>query len=133
MVPYFFCRYGNLYTENNVAISGIHTHAGPGGYLQYVVYIVTSLGFVRQSFDVIVDGIEQSIIQAHENLRPGSIFVNKGNEKDSLLSLIWAAVTSPSLCPPPPLTSKFKAHDQERLSILIFNHKIIMKGYKIKL
>ena len=59
-------RYGNLYTENNVAISGIHTHAGPGGYLQYVVYTVTSLGFVRQSFDVIVNGIEESIIQAHE-------------------------------------------------------------------
>lgn len=76
-------RYGNLYTENNVAISGIHTHAGPGGYLQYVVYIVTSLGFVRQSFDVIVDGIEKSIIQAHESLRPGSIFVNKGMGEDS--------------------------------------------------
>lgn len=42
------------------------------------MYIVTSLGFVRQSFDVLVDGIEKSIIQAHENLRPGSIFVNKG-------------------------------------------------------
>uniref|UniRef100_A0A804Q3G7 Histone deacetylase domain-containing protein n=1 Tax=Zea mays TaxID=4577 RepID=A0A804Q3G7_MAIZE len=26
-------RYGDLYNENNVAISGIHTHAGPGGYL----------------------------------------------------------------------------------------------------
>ncbi|KAL0298805.1 UNVERIFIED_CONTAM: Neutral ceramidase 1 [Sesamum radiatum] len=26
-------RYGDLYTENNVAISGIHTHAGPGGEL----------------------------------------------------------------------------------------------------
>ncbi|KAJ9698585.1 hypothetical protein PVL29_007582 [Vitis rotundifolia] len=76
-------RYGNLYTENNVAISGIHTHAGPGGYLQYVVYIVTSLGFVRQSFDVIVDGIEKSIIQAHESLRPGSIFVNKGELLDA--------------------------------------------------
>lgn len=73
-----FIRYGNLYTEQNVAISGIHTHAGPGGYLQYVVYIVTSLGFVRQSFDVIVDGIEKSIIQAHENLQPGSIYINKG-------------------------------------------------------
>lgn len=73
-----FSRYGNLYTEQNVAISGIHTHAGPGGYLQYVVYLVTSLGFVRQSFDALVNGIEQSIIQAHENLRPGSIFVNKG-------------------------------------------------------
>lgn len=48
------------------------------------------MGFVRQSFDVIVDGIEKSIIQAHENLRPGSIFVNKGKEKNldslSLLS-----------------------------------------------
>ncbi|KAA8549353.1 hypothetical protein F0562_001037 [Nyssa sinensis] len=76
-------RYGNLYTEKNVAISGIHTHAGPGGYLQYVVYIITSLGFVRQSFDVIVDGIEKSIIQAHENLRPGSIFLNKGELLDA--------------------------------------------------
>ncbi|KAM1167331.1 hypothetical protein TB2_028896 [Malus domestica] len=76
-------RYGDLYTEKNVAISGIHTHAGPGGYLQYVVYIVTSLGFVRQSFDVLVDGIEKSITQAHENLAPGSIFVNKGEILDA--------------------------------------------------
>jgi hypothetical protein len=52
-----------------------------GGYLPYLVYIITSYGFVRQSFDVIVDGIEKSIVQAHENLRPGSIFVNEGKEK----------------------------------------------------
>ncbi|KAJ0986260.1 hypothetical protein J5N97_004616 [Dioscorea zingiberensis] len=76
-------RYGDLYGEQNVAISGIHTHSGPGGYLQYVVYIVTSLGFVPQSFDVIVDGIEQSIIQAHENLHPGTIFVNTGELLDA--------------------------------------------------
>nr|BAJ98641.1 predicted protein [Hordeum vulgare subsp. vulgare] len=76
-------RYGDLYSENNVAISGIHTHAGPGGYLQYVVYIITSLGFVRQSFDVIVDGIEQSIVEAHNNLRPGKIYVNKGDLLDA--------------------------------------------------
>ncbi|CAN7020022.1 unnamed protein product [Brassica oleracea var. botrytis] len=76
-------RYGDLYTEKNVAISGIHTHAGPGGYLQYVTYIVTSLGFVRQSFDVLVDGIEQTIIQAHQSLRPGSVYVNKGDLLDA--------------------------------------------------
>ena len=75
-------RYGDLYTEQNVAISGIHTHAGPGGYLQYVVYLVTSLGFVHQSFDVLVDGIEKSIVQAHENLQSGSIFVNKGKDQE---------------------------------------------------
>ncbi|CAI9776479.1 unnamed protein product [Fraxinus pennsylvanica] len=76
-------RYGNLYTEKNVAISGIHTHAGPGGYLQYIVYIITSLGFVRQSFDVLVDGIEESIVQAHKSLQPGSIYVNKGELLDA--------------------------------------------------
>ncbi|CAK9314543.1 unnamed protein product [Citrullus colocynthis] len=76
-------RYGDLYTEKNVAISGIHTHAGPGGYLQYIIYIVTSLGFVQQSFDVLVNGIENSIVQAHENLRPGSIFINKGKLLDA--------------------------------------------------
>ncbi|CAL9062807.1 unnamed protein product [Musa banksii] len=79
-------RYGNMYNEKNVAISGIHTHSGPGGYLQYVVYIVTSLGFVRQSFDAIVDGIEQSIIEAHENLRPGNIFVNNGELLDASIN-----------------------------------------------
>ena len=66
-----------------MAISGTHTHAGPGGYLQYVIYIVTSFGFVRQSFDVIVNGIEKAIIQAHENLSPGSIFVNKSKKHNS--------------------------------------------------
>ncbi|KAK4766901.1 hypothetical protein SAY86_014652 [Trapa natans] len=76
-------RYDNLYAEKNVAISGIHTHAGPGGYLQYIIYIVTSLGFVRQSYDALVDGTEKSIIQAPENLRPGSIFINKGGLLDA--------------------------------------------------
>ncbi|KAM1223343.1 hypothetical protein ACFX2G_043331 [Malus domestica] len=72
-------RFGNLYTEDNVAISGIHTHAGPGGYLQYLVYTVTSLGFVQQSFDAIVNAIVQSIVLAHHNLKPGSIFINQGD------------------------------------------------------
>ena len=67
-----------MYNEENVAISGTHTHAGPGGYLQYVVYIITSLGFVPQSFQAIVTAIELSIVQAHENLKPGSIFINQG-------------------------------------------------------
>lgn len=46
-----------MYGEQNVAISGIHTHSGPAGYLQYLLYDITSLGFVRESFDALVDGI----------------------------------------------------------------------------
>ncbi|KAF2297048.1 hypothetical protein GH714_016063 [Hevea brasiliensis] len=109
-------RYGELYTEQNVAISGIHTHAGPGGYLQYVVYIVTSLGFVRQSFDVIVDGIEKSIVQAHENLRPGSIFVNKGELLDAGIS------RSPSayLNNPAAERSKYKYDVDKEMTLIKF-------------
>lgn len=75
---FLFFRYGDLYKEDNVAISGTHTHAGPGGYLQYVTYSVTSLGFVSQSFEALVTAIELSIVQAHDNLKPGSIFINTG-------------------------------------------------------
>lgn len=49
--------YGQLYSAQNVAISGIHTHSGPAGYLQYLLYDITSLGFVQESFDALVDGI----------------------------------------------------------------------------
>ncbi|EFJ12355.1 hypothetical protein SELMODRAFT_269142 [Selaginella moellendorffii] len=76
-------RYGDTYSEKNVIISGIHTHSGPGGYLQYVLYIVTSIGFVKQSFNALVDGIFSSIVQAHENLRPGSILLNEGELLDA--------------------------------------------------
>lgn len=72
-------RFGDVYNEENVAISGTHTHAGPGGYLQtYVIYSITSLGFVQQSFDAIVTAIEQSIVQAHNDLKPDSIFISTG-------------------------------------------------------
>lgn len=109
-------RYGDLYNAQNVAISGIHTHAGPGGYLQHLVYIVTSLGFVRQSFDVIVDGIEKSIIQAHENLRPGSIFVNKGDLLDAGVN------RSPSayLNNPEAERSKYKYDVDKEMTLLKF-------------
>ncbi|XP_071733066.1 neutral ceramidase 2-like [Rutidosis leptorrhynchoides] len=72
-------RFGNIYNEDNIAISGTHTHAGPGGYMQYVLYSVTSLGFVHQSFDAIVTAIEMSILQAHQNLKSGSIFISSGD------------------------------------------------------
>lgn len=112
-------RYGDLYTAENVAISGIHTHAGPGGYLQYVVYIVTSFGFVHQSFNVIVEGIEKSIIEAHENLRQGSVYVNKGDILDAGVN------RSPSayLNNPPNERSKYKYDVDKEMTLLKFVDK----------
>lgn len=45
-----------------MAISGIHTHSGPGGYLQFVLYDITSLGFVPQSYDALVYGILEVLL-----------------------------------------------------------------------
>lgn len=50
-------KYKGLYHEGNVLLSATHTHSAPGGFLQYVLYIVTTQGFIRQSFEAIVIGI----------------------------------------------------------------------------
>lgn len=72
-------RYGpDLYTEQNVALSGTHTHSGPAGYLQYLVYDITGLGFVPQTFNALVDGIERAIVRAHEAVQPGRLSVATG-------------------------------------------------------
>ena len=58
-------EFGDMYTERNVAISGIHTHSGPGGYLQYVLYDITSLGFVKQSWEAVMSGIVEVSQPSH--------------------------------------------------------------------
>ncbi|ODN01049.1 Neutral ceramidase B [Orchesella cincta] len=68
-----------IFTPQNVLLSGTHTHSGPAAYLQYLMYSVTSLGFYRPSFDAIVDGMVQSIQRAYENLKPGKLYINKGD------------------------------------------------------
>ncbi|EJU01922.1 Neutral/alkaline nonlysosomal ceramidase [Dacryopinax primogenitus] len=65
--------YSGLYTTQNVAIVGTHSHAGVGGYLQNVLPQITSRGFVRESYDAIVQGIVLAVQRAHESLRPGNL------------------------------------------------------------
>lgn len=53
--------------------------SGPAGFLQYVLYQITSLGVVDQTFNAMVDGIVGAISRAHENLQPGTISVGFGH------------------------------------------------------
>ena len=48
--------FGGLYTDDNVCISGTHTHSGPAGYFQYSLYQITSLGHSNETVDALVDG-----------------------------------------------------------------------------
>lgn len=50
-------RYGDIYHNDNVVISGTHTHGGPGGFLMHLLYDISILGFVPQTFEALVNGI----------------------------------------------------------------------------
>ena len=75
VIKELYDRYGDLYNDKNVMISATHTHAGPGGYAFETLYNFTTRGFYKKNYRAIVDGIVQSIIRAHNNLEPGTIFI----------------------------------------------------------
>eukprot|EP00698_Gefionella_okellyi_P004791 TRINITY_DN14435_c0_g1_i1.p1 TRINITY_DN14435_c0_g1~~TRINITY_DN14435_c0_g1_i1.p1 ORF type:complete len:704 (-),score=137.13 TRINITY_DN14435_c0_g1_i1:1064-3175(-) len=76
-------KYGpDLYTNDNVMLSGIHTHAGPGGFSWYSLYDITTFGFSKGNFDTIANGIVSAIERAHDNAAgrtvAGKVLINKG-------------------------------------------------------
>ncbi|XP_059803421.1 neutral ceramidase isoform X1 [Hypanus sabinus] len=76
-------KYGNLYRQDNVVLSGTHTHSGPAGYFQYTLCLITSKGYIKPSINALINGIIKSIDIAHKNMKPGKIFVNKGTVEGS--------------------------------------------------
>ncbi|ODH13914.1 hypothetical protein ACO22_06804 [Paracoccidioides brasiliensis] len=64
-----YSRYGKM----NVAVTGTHSHSGPGAWMNYLLPQITSLGFDKQSYQAIVDGALLSIRRAHESLAPGCL------------------------------------------------------------
>jgi neutral ceramidase len=67
-------------------LSSTHTHSGPAGFLQYVLYIITSQGFIDQNFKAVRDGIVRSINRAHSKMTPGFIYVNSGQLLDTSIN-----------------------------------------------
>lgn len=64
-----------VYTKDNVAVTGTHSHAGPGGWLNYLLPQITSKGFDKSSYQAIVDGSLRAIKRAHESLTPGHLSI----------------------------------------------------------
>jgi len=107
-------KYGTLYTDDNVLVSATHTHAGPGGHSHYALYNLTILGYDRQGFDAIVDGIFQSIVRAHDNLAPGTLRVASGDLLDASIN------RSPEAYLRNPATERAQyAHDTDKRMTLL--------------
>lgn len=76
-------RYGSLYGDRNVLLSATHTHAGTGGHSHHLAYNLASLGFQKNTHRAIVDGIVESVAEAHEDLRPGTVTLGRGELKNA--------------------------------------------------
>jgi neutral ceramidase len=63
------------YGQNNVLLTGTHTHSAPGGFQQYVLYQITSLGWVEETTSAQVAGIVAAIIEADGNMEAADISV----------------------------------------------------------
>jgi neutral ceramidase len=72
-----------LYGQHNVAVTGTHSHSGPGAWLNYLLPQVTSKGFNKPSYQAIVDGAVASIKQAHQYLAPGHLQVGTIDVKNA--------------------------------------------------
>lgn len=78
--------YGGTYNDKNIMISATHTHNGPGGYAHYTLYNLTTDGLSHQNYEVIVNGIVESINRAHRDLRPGRLRLTDGNLENASLN-----------------------------------------------
>ncbi|XP_038830784.1 neutral ceramidase [Salvelinus namaycush] len=109
-------KYGNLYRQDNVILSGTHTHSGLGGYFQYTLFMITSKGYIKPSIKAIVNGIVKSIAIAHRNIKPGRIYMSKGELEESNLN------RSPHsyLNNPAEERNKYKSNTDKQVTLLKF-------------
>ncbi|KAF4504734.1 hypothetical protein G6O67_008143 [Ophiocordyceps sinensis] len=75
-----------LYRHNNVALTGTHSHAGPGAWFNYLLPQITTRGFDKQSYQALVDGAVLSIKRAHENLQEGFLDVGTTTIQDGAIN-----------------------------------------------
>ncbi|WDK08850.1 neutral/alkaline non-lysosomal ceramidase [Colletotrichum graminicola] len=86
----------SVYNKNNIAVTGTHSHSGPGAWFNYLLPQITSLGFDKQSYQAIVDGAVLSIKRAHESLTEGYLDVGTAEVADgSINRSLWAYLANP--------------------------------------
>jgi neutral ceramidase len=71
-------KYGGAYTDQNVVLTATHTHSGPGGFSEYTMWNLTTLGFEAPVFEAIVSGVVRAIDTAHADLAPGAVKYAEG-------------------------------------------------------
>lgn len=86
----------SVYGQNNIALTGTHSHSGPGAWFNYLLPQITSLGWDQQSYQAIVNGAVLSVQRAHENLQEGYLDVGTTDISDGAINRsLWAYLNNP--------------------------------------
>lgn len=86
----------SVYTHQNVAVTGTHSHSGPGAWLNYLLPQITTRGFNKQSYRAIVDGAILSIQRAHRSVQPGYLTVGHATAKGANINRsLYAYLSNP--------------------------------------
>lgn len=107
-----------VYGQQNVAVTGTHSHSGPGAWLNYLLPQITSRGFNKPSYQAIVDGAVSSINRAHVSLAPGYLEVGSTNVEDANTNRSPFAY----LANPEKERSKYKSDVDKTLTLLRLSH-----------
>ncbi|KAF2087652.1 Neutral/alkaline nonlysosomal ceramidase [Saccharata proteae CBS 121410] len=85
-----------MYSKSNVAVTGTHSHSGPGAWLNYLLPQITSKGFSPQAYQAIVDGALLSIKRAQESLTSGTLSVGNTTITDANINRsLYAYLANP--------------------------------------
>ncbi|KAK5108333.1 hypothetical protein LTR62_008429 [Meristemomyces frigidus] len=109
---------GALYGNQNLAVTGTHSHSGPGAWLNYLLPQITSKGFHKPSWQAIVDGAVASIVQAHETLALGHLSVGMAQVHNANINRSPYAY----LANPAAERDKYKDDVDKTMTLLRFTH-----------
>ena len=110
-----------MYGQQNVAVTGTHSHSGPGAWLNYLLPQITSRGFHKPSYRAIVDGAVESIKLAHSNLAPGHLSVGSIEVEDANINRSPYAY----LANPPEERARYEHDVDKMLMLLRFTHATV--------
>ncbi|KAI9246369.1 Neutral/alkaline nonlysosomal ceramidase [Sporodiniella umbellata] len=100
-------------------LSSIHSHSGMGGYLQHTLYELSVFGWIEETVVPMVNGIAQSIIQAHKNLQEGTLSLAQGE----LLNTNINRSPQSYLQNPPEERGRYKYDVDKMMTVLGFKTK----------
>ncbi|KAL8418540.1 hypothetical protein RB594_001945 [Gaeumannomyces avenae] len=113
-----------VYTQQNIALTGTHSHSGPGAWFNYLLPQVTSLGFSQQSYQAIVDGTILSIKRAHESLTTGYLDFGTAHIPDgNLQRSLYAYMANPA-----EERAKYSDSTDKTLTLLRFQRESDLKN-----